>query len=176
MKLSDLERFSDNPRKINEKNRQALLVSMRRFGYIDLIVWNERTGNIVGGHQRYDILVENGVEEVDVLVVDFDEDEEVAANLSLNNPAIEGEWDDPITELLERIQTVDSDFFEEANFDSLREAVGSMAPPELDDAEDKTKCPCCGYSWEVSDKDVKVLSADKQKQISDGGPEKEGDE
>ena len=26
--------------------------SLRDFGYVDPIVWNEVTGNIVGGHQR----------------------------------------------------------------------------------------------------------------------------
>ena len=30
--------------------------SLRDFGYVDPIVWNEVTGNIVGGHQRYKVL------------------------------------------------------------------------------------------------------------------------
>ena len=30
--------------------------SLHDFGYVDPIVWNEVTGNIVGGHQRYKVL------------------------------------------------------------------------------------------------------------------------
>jgi hypothetical protein len=33
------------------------------------IVWNEVTGNIVGGHQRYKVLVNEGATEVDCVVV-----------------------------------------------------------------------------------------------------------
>ncbi|WP_338011188.1 hypothetical protein [Paenibacillus alvei] len=36
---------------------EKLRRSIEEFGYIDPIVWNERTGNMVGGHQRYKILV-----------------------------------------------------------------------------------------------------------------------
>ncbi|WP_268988045.1 hypothetical protein [Paenibacillus polymyxa] len=34
------------------------------MGYIDPIIWNERTGNIVDGHQRYKIMV-NELEHTD---------------------------------------------------------------------------------------------------------------
>ena len=27
--------------------------SLHDFGYVDPVIWNEVTGNIVGGHQRY---------------------------------------------------------------------------------------------------------------------------
>ena len=27
------------------------------FGYVDPVIWNEVTGNIVGGHQRYNCLL-----------------------------------------------------------------------------------------------------------------------
>jgi len=30
----------------------ALKNSMKKFGYVDPLVWNERTGHLVGGHQR----------------------------------------------------------------------------------------------------------------------------
>ena len=45
-----------NPRK-NLKPGDAEYEKLRRsietFGYVEPIIWNERTGNIVGGHQRY---------------------------------------------------------------------------------------------------------------------------
>ena len=39
--------------------------SMTTYGYIDPVIWNEVTGNIVGGHQRYKVLVAEGVKEID---------------------------------------------------------------------------------------------------------------
>ena len=52
-----------NPRKDLKPGDQAyekLKRSMTEFGYVEPIVWNEETGNIVGGHQRYKILLEAG--------------------------------------------------------------------------------------------------------------------
>ena len=34
--------------------------SLHDFGYVDPVIWNEVTGNIVGGHQRYKVLVSEG--------------------------------------------------------------------------------------------------------------------
>ena len=34
---------------------EQLLRSIDEFGYIDPIIWNKRTGNIVGGHQRFKV-------------------------------------------------------------------------------------------------------------------------
>ena len=50
--------------------------SLDAFGYIEPIVWNERTGNIVGGHMRYKILKERGKlpKEIECVVVNLSED------------------------------------------------------------------------------------------------------
>ena len=183
VKLTDVKPFKDNPRVIGDRSRKGLLASLRRFGYVDLVVWNKRTGNIVGGHQRYDLLVKEGVEEADMIVVDLPEAEELAANLTLNNPEIEGEWDDPINELLDHLGEVDQEFFTDANFDDLQKAVESMVPRtgedsyedknqeiDIDDltAECDTKCPCCTFEWEVDDKDVSVMTDKEQEDILNG--------
>ena len=77
--------------------------SIEEFGYIDPIIWNERTGNIVGGHQRYKILVEQGHKELDVVVVDMDEQTEKAANMALNKAV--GLWDEAkVKDLLEELR------------------------------------------------------------------------
>ena len=39
--------------------------SLHDFGYVDPVIWNEVTGNIVGGHQRYKVLKAEGVTEID---------------------------------------------------------------------------------------------------------------
>lgn len=183
VRLTDVKPFDKNPRTIDERKQKGLSASLSRFGYVDLIVWNERTGNIVGGHQRYALLLEQGVEEADMVVVDLPPEEELAANLTLNNPEIEGEWDDPINELLEHMEEVDPQFFADANFDDLQKAVESMVPRTGKDSyEDKnqeididdltagcdTKCPCCNFEWEVDDKDVRVMTEQEQEEILNG--------
>lgn len=56
---------------------EKLKRSIEEFGYVEPIVWNERTGNMVGGHQRYKIMVnEQGLSELEVSVVDLDDDQE----------------------------------------------------------------------------------------------------
>ena len=70
---------------------EKLLRSVEEFGYVDPLIWNERTGNLVGGHQRLKILVHLGYTEIDCIVVDIDEPREKALNIALNK--IQGDWD-----------------------------------------------------------------------------------
>lgn len=92
MKLADLKPAEYNPRKITEEAFHGLGQSLKRFGVMSYIVWNKRTGNIVGGHQRFKQLVELGEEETEVVVVDLDDSEEVALNITLNNRVIKGDF------------------------------------------------------------------------------------
>lgn len=71
---------------------EKLQRSLAEFGLVEPLVWNERTGNLVGGHQRLAILRAQGVTEVEVSVVDLDPDRERLLNIALNR--IQGEWDD----------------------------------------------------------------------------------
>jgi hypothetical protein len=85
-----------NPRKDLRPSDPAYIKvrrSMEQFGYVDSLVWNKRSGNLVGGHQRLKILVADfAVKAVDVSVVDLPPAEEKALNLALNK--ITGEWDE----------------------------------------------------------------------------------
>jgi len=88
-----------NPRK-NLKPGDAEYEKLRRsieeFGYVEPVIWNRRTGNIVGGHQRFKILTDQGAEEIDCVVVDMDMQREKALNIALNK--VSGEWDTPLLE------------------------------------------------------------------------------
>ena len=84
-----------NPRKDlqpGDAEYEKLLRSVEEFGYVEPIVWNKRTLNIVGGHQRFKILRQLGFDEIDCVVVDMDEAREKALNIALNK--ISGEWDE----------------------------------------------------------------------------------
>lgn len=53
-----------NPRKDlkpGDPEYEKLKRSILEFGYVEPIVWNSRTGNVVGGHQRLKILKEQGL-------------------------------------------------------------------------------------------------------------------
>jgi hypothetical protein len=94
-------------------------VSLERFGLLSLIVWNERTGNIVGGHQRYKVLVESGETETDVVVVDLNDDDEIALNTMLNNPHARGEFTKDVLTLLQRTEVMVGNAFAELRLDDL---------------------------------------------------------
>jgi hypothetical protein len=92
MKLEDLKPAEYNPRRISDEAFDGLGESISQFGMLSHIVWNKRTGNIVGGHQRYRQLIKMGEVETDVVVVDLDDNEEVALNITLNNKMVRGDF------------------------------------------------------------------------------------
>lgn len=85
--VSDLHPADYNPRKDlapGDKQYEKLARSIETFGYVEPIVWNRTTGNIVGGHQRLKVLVQKGYTEVQVVEVELNEQEERILNVSLN--------------------------------------------------------------------------------------------
>ena len=70
---------------------EKLKASIEQFGNVEPVVWNQRTGNVVGGHQRLAVLKSMGYESVPCSVVDLDEKEEKLLNIALNK--IKGQWD-----------------------------------------------------------------------------------
>jgi len=72
---------------------KRLARSLREFDLVQPLVWNQRTGHVVGGHQRLEILKAQGVAEVDVVVVDLPLSKEKALNIALNNQRVGGGWD-----------------------------------------------------------------------------------
>ena len=119
-KLSDLKAAPYNPRKISPAALKGLQASIERFGVVQDIVVNRRSGFVVGGHQRVAALKVAGVKEVPVCWVDLDEPEEKALNVALNNPHISGEFDDSLQALLAEIQDgIGPDLFKHVALDSL---------------------------------------------------------
>ena len=64
-----------NPRKDlkpGDKEYEKLKRSIEEFGYVEPVIWNQKTGNVVGGHQRLKVLLDLGQTEIDCVVVDLD--------------------------------------------------------------------------------------------------------
>lgn len=126
-----------NPRKDlkpSDPEYQALVRNMDEFGLVQPLVWNRRTGNLVGGHQRFKVLLARGEKEVDAVVVDLPLEKEKVLNLSLNR--ISGEWDrDKLAELLsELVTTADLDVeltgFGMSEIEELIASLGDDIGPE----------------------------------------------
>ncbi len=126
-----------NPRinlKPEDPEYQKLKRSITAFGYIEPIVWNRRTSNLVGGHQRFKILVEQGLTEVDASVVDLSLQQEKALNLALNK--IQGRWDyERLTLLLDELSKL-PDFdvgitgFDNSEISQLLDRYGEQRDPD----------------------------------------------
>ncbi|KAA1180899.1 DNA modification methylase [Paenibacillus sp. B2(2019)] len=102
---------------------EKLRRSLDEFGYVDPIIWNEQTGNMVGGHQRYKVMVhEKGCTELAVSVVNLDPERERLLNLALNK--VSGRWDDEaLAQLLNELQEGGADL-DLSGFDS--EEIGEL--------------------------------------------------
>ncbi len=132
MKVADLTPASYNPRKISDGAMKGLTASVERFGLVQPIVWNRRTERVVGGHQRLKVLVAEGIEETDVIVVDLPESEEKALNLALNNPSIAGEFTDDLDSLLAEVQADLPELFADLRLDELWQGVGDGTEGKTD--------------------------------------------
>jgi hypothetical protein len=133
MSFSELRDHPNNPRKISENALKGLLASIEHLGLIEPIIWNKRSGFIVGGHQRVKALKAAGYTEAQVLIVDYDSDTEMVANAALNNTFIQGDFTEEIIENIRRLQVVDPALTEKLMLNDLaKSGLGKMdEKPEI---------------------------------------------
>lgn len=109
-KLTELNPAEYNPRKNltpEDKEWQDIVNSIEHFGYVDPIIIND-DGTIIGGHQRYKVLLALGYEEAECSVVKLSKEDEKALNIALNK--ISGEWDElKLKDLLLELELGDYD-------------------------------------------------------------------
>ena len=124
-----------NPRKISDTEYDKLANSISEFGFVDPIIINLNNNHIIGGHQRYTVLLNQYIadgtnEELHLIrlgdigwifpeteLTIKDNDYEKALNIALNQ--ISGEWDnEKLTELFQDLQLNNFDL-ELTGFNSL---------------------------------------------------------
>ena len=141
--VSMLKPAKYNPRKDLKPGDPAyerIKRSMNDFGYVDPIIWNEATGNIVGGHQRFKVLKAEGFTEITCVVVHIeDADAEKALNVVLNKAV--GDWEPvALADLLAELQStgfdLDSTGFDAAEVDDLLSNVHNKDVEEDDDFDE----------------------------------------
>lgn len=110
IKITELKPARYNPRKISEEDYNKLSRSINEYGLVDPIIITYSTKTIIGGHQRYDVLLNeyiNGNKKYETLQVirrgDIgwvftneeleikDLNHEKSLNITLNK--VQGEWD-----------------------------------------------------------------------------------
>ena len=153
--VSSLKPAKYNPRKDlqpGDPEWDKLARSITEFGLVEPLVWNELTGNLVGGHQRLKVLKSQGVETVPVAVVSLDASQEKALNVALNK--IAGDWEPtPLADLLSALSNeglLELTGFDEAELDKL---ISDFAPMDFEsqprlDEKSKVTCPECGHEFE----------------------------
>ena len=79
--ISEMNKAEYNPRvelRPGDAEYERLRSNINKFGLVVPIIWNERTNNVVSGHQRLTVLENEGVTETYVSVVDLDDIQEKA--------------------------------------------------------------------------------------------------
>ncbi|AQX00438.1 hypothetical protein BBD32_02645 [Elizabethkingia anophelis] len=113
VKRSQITFASYNPRVITDSARKKLKANLKKYGLLGGIVWNEKTGNLVAGHQKLSIIDEankynpetkENDYEIRVEVVQMEQKQEIEQNIFMNNPSAQGEYDnDMLAQLLKDI-------------------------------------------------------------------------
>lgn len=124
--ITDIIPATYNPRKISEEEYTKLANSIKEFGFVDPIIINLNNNHIIGGHQRYDFLLNQYIQNQEYETLNLlklgdigwifpesdlevkNESYEKALNLALNK--ISGEWDnDKLNELFKDLNLSDFD-------------------------------------------------------------------
>lgn len=165
MNINEVQSAEYNPRidlKPGMPEYEKLRKSILEFGLVDPPIYNKRTGNIVGGHQRIAVVKELGLfEEIDVSVIDLPLEKEKALNVALNK--ITGKWDDEkLSVLLEEMEKSELNLtgFDDNEIEKLigEIEIPNFEPGTIDEQGDLTslipkivKCPCCGEEFDLNE-------------------------
>lgn len=161
IKIADIRISEYNPRKDlqpGDPEYQAIERSIAEFGMLEPLIWNQKTGNLVGGHQRLKILKDRGASNGDTIavsVVDLEPPAERALNLALNRAS--GAWDEEklvavLQELTESGYDRDITGFSEREIDALLEQFTALDFDGEGDAAGQEigpehRCPKCGFEF-----------------------------
>ena len=152
--ISELKAAEYNPRKDlkpGDPEFEKLKRSLEQFGYVEPVIWNKTTGNVVGGHQRLKVLQTLGHTEIDCVVVEMDSEKEKALNIALNK--ISGDWDkDKLALLITDLQASDFDVsltgFDPAEIDDLFKD-GTETKDDNFDVEGELEKPCISAKGDI---------------------------
>lgn len=132
-----------NPRKLMVGHKfDALRGLLKKFGAVQDVIINKRTGNVVGGHQRIRAAAEEGFDEFPVTYIDVSETDEQELNIGLNN--VTGEFEeDGLRAMLLEIEAEEGDLsltgFDDKDLTRLLQRIedGNTNPDSIPDEVEK---------------------------------------
>lgn len=137
---SEIHGADYNPRKISLSAQKKLkkFLKSKAGGLLTPLTWNSKTGNIVSGHQRLEILdqLHKGKPyRLTVAKVEMNEADEVKANVFMNNPSAQGEWDIAVLAQIGDI-IPDLNFVDDLGFDQEELDVMGIGVEDVDTQDD----------------------------------------
>ncbi len=145
--IASLKLPSSGWRGISEEAYKGLFLSLKKFGYVDLIIVNKRKMEIVSGQQRFKILKDAGVESVLCVAVDLNDIEQRVMSISLNSQEICGYFTEALIPVLEELrQSIPEDYLD-LRLSELRESceqleqdkIGKTMPDDIPEGPKETK-------------------------------------
>lgn len=162
VKLADMHPAPYNPRFDLQPGDIAydnLKKSVIQNGLLQPLVYNPVTGNVVGGNQRYKILLDMGAKEVVCACMEYQTvEDEMAAAIALNKA--QGRWENALLiQLFDKLDRADLDFgamgFDEDEVEHLYSGLDDLEDDEIFDWSQEPEkkppmvtCPCCGKKFE----------------------------
>lgn len=151
-KVAELKEWEHNPRKITEAEYARLKKSIEQYGFFEVLVI-DTDGSILSGNMRSKVLMEMGVEEVNVTYPErkLTEDEQKQVNLRCNRH--QGEWDfDKLANIF------DIELLKDVGFDQKELIFLQVEDDEFDEdkakkevEEDKNIRPKRGDVWQLGE-------------------------
>lgn len=167
VRIADIVPYWRNPRRISDEAVNAVVESIKAYGYQQpIVVDTEKV--IIMGHTRYSALRRMGVKEIPVLIATKLTQKQVKELRTIDNRTAEyTRWD--FEKLVSELEGVDNalmmSFFPEVlgptdeDFEEGEDALERMTVDLSEKAEDPTAefiCPTCFHQWDmpVSREDV----------------------
>ena len=181
MRLEDIKPAEYNPRvRLTEVDHEykALKASIDEFGLVVPLIVNERTGTLVSGHQRLNVMLAEGVEETEVVIVDMEPEREKALCIALNK--ISGQWDyGALADILEELRDSPVDILATGFSDDeiadllgeLQEEIGGGEAPDVEsvgkkeDTKEGVPCIVGEYTLRIPNGQYKDMMADVREKV-----------
>lgn len=181
MRLADIKPAEYNPRvRLTEVDHEykALKASIDEFGLVVPLIVNERTGTLVSGHQRLNVMLAEGVEETEVVIVDMEPEREKALCIALNK--ISGQWDyGALADILEELRDSPVDILATGFSDDeiadllgeLQEEIGGGEAPDVEsvgkkeDTKEGVPCIVGEYTFRIPNGPYKDMMADVREKV-----------
>lgn len=162
MKLSDLVFDKDNPNRMDDKEKKALLNSLKKFGYVQPIIIDKNSNMIADGEHRVKALIESGITEVEVIAYQFKDDIERRVFRQVANK-LHGVHSEELDakeyrKILEKIELEELTSLTSISEQEILNVLNKeqIEPKQINEVEKlgrlEVTCPHCGYVFQKGER------------------------